>query len=139
MSSTKSTDKAAEEIKEKKSGETVKTGGKPAGKKSAEAQEESKPVQKKKEQAESKTVKKTAKKSPARKTDKPELKPEVYIEYQSQQVLEEIVIEKIKAAYVAGGHRVSSIKSLQVYIKPEEFKAYYVINNGKYTGEVFLF
>ena len=40
-----------------------------------------------------------------------------------------------KAAYVAEGHRASSIKKLAVYIKPEERKAYYVINE-KDTGSI---
>ena len=34
------------------------------------------------------------------------------------------------AAYVAEGHRASSVKKLVVYLKPEEGKAYYVINDG---------
>ena len=41
----------------------------------------------------------------------------------------EEVMEKAKAAYVAEGHRAASIKTLRLYIKPEERKAYYVIND----------
>jgi len=48
------------------------------------------------------------------------------------------VIEKAKNEFVAEGHRASSIKSLQVYLKPEEFAAYYVINQ-KFAGRVDLF
>lgn len=48
------------------------------------------------------------------------------------------VIEKAKNEFVADGHRASSIKSLQVYLKPEEFAAYYVINQ-KFAGRVDLF
>lgn len=55
------------------------------------------------------------------------------------QASEAVVVDKVKAAFVASGHRVSSIKSLQIYIKPEENKAYYVINDNKYSGEVDLF
>lgn len=36
--------------------------------------------------------------------------------------------ERAKAAYLAQGHRASGIKKLSVYVKPEEGKAYYVIN-----------
>ncbi len=43
------------------------------------------------------------------------------------------VKESAIAAYVAAGHQKSSISSLTVYIKPEERKAYYVIN-GKTSG-----
>ena len=73
------------------------------------------------------------------KPEKPELKPEVFIEFQNRQASESSVVDKVKAAFVASGHRVSSIKSLQIYIKPEEYKAYYVINDNKYSGEVDLF
>lgn len=34
------------------------------------------------------------------------------------------------AAYVAEGHRASSIKKLVIYLKPEEGKAYYVVNDS---------
>lgn len=33
------------------------------------------------------------------------------------------------AAYVAEGHRESGIKKLVIYVKPEERKAYYVVND----------
>mgnify|MGYP001057814548 CR=1 FL=1 len=45
--------------------------------------------------------------------------------------------EKAKAAFVAQGHRASTIKHLALYVKPEEQKAYYVIN-GKESGSVDL-
>lgn len=45
------------------------------------------------------------------------------------------VKEQVIADYVAAGHQKSSISSLTVYIKPEERKAYYVIN-GKDGGSV---
>ena len=41
------------------------------------------------------------------------------------------------AAYVAEGHRESSVKKLVLYLKPEEGKAYYVIND-KVNGSVDL-
>ena len=43
------------------------------------------------------------------------------------------VREQVIAAYVADGPQRSGISSLTVYIKPEERKAYYVIN-GKTSG-----
>lgn len=102
--------------------------------------EEAKPAAKKAEKEEAKPAKKSgAKKPAAKKTDKPEVKPEVFIEYQGQQAQQAVIIEKVRAAFVASGHRASSIKSLNIYIKPEEFKVYYVINDGKYTGDVDLF
>lgn len=44
------------------------------------------------------------------------------------------VKEQVVAAYVAAGHKKAGISSLTVYIKPEERKAYYVVNGE--TGSV---
>lgn len=44
------------------------------------------------------------------------------------------IINKIEEAYKAEGHRVSTIKDLQVYLNVGEGKAYYVIN-GKAEGK----
>ncbi len=41
--------------------------------------------------------------------------------------------EKVIAAYVAAGHRRGRITKLDIYIKPEERKIYYAIND-KATG-----
>ena len=84
-------------------------------------------------------AKKTAEKVVAKKeTKKATLTPEVYIQYTGREANQNDVIEKVKASYVADGHRAGSIKSLQVYLKPEEDAAYYVINQ-KYAGRVSLF
>ena len=81
-------------------------------------------------------AKKTAaKKAPAKKE---EATTEIVLQFNGQEVVVANVEEKVKAQYVAEGHRVSSIKSLTVYVKPEEYSAYYVIN-GKVTGRVDLF
>lgn len=69
---------------------------------------------------------------------KEELKPEVFIQFQGREAVVAEVIEKAKAEFVSAGHRVSTIKSLQVYLKPEENGAYYVINQ-KFAGKVDLF
>lgn len=62
---------------------------------------------------------------------------EVFFEYEGDQILTEDIVERIKNTYKEEGHRISSIKSLRVYINPEERKAYYVINDkadGKFVG-----
>ncbi len=118
--------------------EEVKADAKPAAVKAVK--EETAAAEKKAEKEEAKAAKKpAAKKTTAKKADKPELKPEVFIEYQGRQAGQASVVEKVKAAFVSSGHRASSIKSLQIYMKPEEFKAYYVINDGKFAGDVDLF
>lgn len=37
--------------------------------------------------------------------------------------------ERAVAAYVESGHKASSVKKLEIYLKPEEGKAYYVVND----------
>lgn len=59
---------------------------------------------------------------------------EIFIQYAGYQFQVEEIVERVKQAYVSEGHRTSSIHSLQVYIKPEEGLAYYVIN-GKSEGK----
>ena len=95
----------------------------------AETKETAKPAREKKP---SRAAKKAAKAA------KEELKPEVFIQYQGNEAIVADVIEKAKNEFIADGHRASSIKSLQVYLKPEEFAAYYVINQ-KFAGRVDLF
>lgn len=87
---------------------------------------------------EKKATEKKATKTTAKKALKEELKPEVFIQYQGNEAVVADAVEKAKAVYVAAGHRVSSIKSLQVYLKPEEYAAYFVINQ-KFAGRVDLF
>ena len=48
------------------------------------------------------------------------------------------IIENVKKSYVADGHKSTSIKSLNVYLKPEDGFAYFVINES-YAGKVDLF
>ena len=62
----------------------------------------------------------------------------IAVQFNGQETVVDAVVAKAKAAYEADGHRASSIKELQVYLKPEESAAYYVINK-KYAGRVDLF
>lgn len=82
------------------------------------------------------TVKKATTKKVADK--KAELVSEIYVQYAGREASSDAIIAKITDAYVAEGHRASSIKSLQVYLKPEENAAYYVINK-KNAGRIDLF
>ncbi len=69
---------------------------------------------------------------------KADTKTEITVQFQGLEVAIASVEEKVKAQFVAEGHRASSIKSLNIYVKPEENSAYYVINE-KETGRVDLF
>ncbi|MGN0342334.1 MAG: DUF6465 family protein [Roseburia sp.] len=86
-----------------------------------------------------KAAKTTAAKKPAaKKAEKKEMVPEVYVQFYGNESAVKDVVERAKEAFVAEGHRASSIKSLKVYLKPEEYAAYYVINE-KSVGRINLF
>ena len=61
-------------------------------------------------------------------------KTEYFIQYKDYEVRAEDIAEKIREQYVSLGHKLSDIKELQVYLKPEENTAYYVVNH-KDTGK----
>lgn len=119
---------------------------KPAEVKAAVKAEEEKVVEKAAEVKETvkatvKTAaKKTAQKKTTRKTatKKEASSTEVFVEFYGQQSSVESVEERVKAAFVAEGHKAGTIKSLKIYLKPEEQAAYYVIND-KFAGRVDLF
>ncbi len=85
----------------------------------------------------------TVKKAPVKKAApkkaavKKETSQNVYIQFEGKEVLTAEILEQVKETWKAEGHRVSSIKTLDIYVKPEEHAAYYVIN-GKTTGKVEL-
>lgn len=68
---------------------------------------------------------------------KEEMKSEVIVQHMGNDISVEKTVDKIIEMYVAEGHYRISIKSLQVYIKPEENAAYYVINH-KQNGKIDL-
>ncbi len=52
--------------------------------------------------------------------------------------IETEVTERVKAHYLAKGHSADSLENMQIYVKPEDFTAYYVINDSV-AGKVNLF
>ena len=81
---------------------------------------------------------KTTVKTAAKKTVKEPAKTEFIVEFQGNAASVANLEDKVKAQFVAEGHRAGCIKTLNIYIKPEDYKAYYVIND-KFTGSVDLF
>lgn len=81
------------------------------------------------------TAPKTEKKSDAAEAKKTktakerEVEQEFYVEFNNEQILYQNITDKIKEAYKNEGHRISSIKKLQVYMNIDQRKAYYVIND----------
>lgn len=97
--------------------------------------EAAKPAVKKTVAKKASTKKPVAKKATTKKVVK-EVVEEVYFEYNGEQLLSKELVDRIKETYKNEGHRISSIKSLRVYINPDERKAYYVINDkaeGKFV------
>lgn len=120
---TAKTPKAPETEKLQKATETVE----PVKAEKVEKQAEQ--VEKKPEKVEKKAEKKSAAKPAVQKVE------EVLIQFGGEEWNVAQLKEAAQAAYVAEGHRASSIKKLTVYLKPEERMAYYVVND-KVTGSV---
>lgn len=56
------------------------------------------------------------------------LKMKTFVEYNGKQVEEKELIANVKKVWVEAGNKVGDIKTLDLYIKPEEAAVYYVIN-----------
>lgn len=83
------------------------------------------------EKAETKTaVKKTTKR-----TTKKDAKTTVFVEYAGKQVEEKDMIASVKKVWTKAGNKIGDIKSMTLYVKPEEAAVYYVINETE-TGKV---
>ena len=124
---TSTTEKAAANITEEK--KEVKTEVKP------EVKAETKPEVKEETKA-SVEKKAPAKKAPAKKTTaKKDIKVKAVVEYYGKQVEEKDMIAAVKKAWTKSGRKVADIKTIDLYIKPEEGAVYYVIN-GIDTGAV---
>ena len=79
---------------------------------------------------------KPAAKTTAKKAE--EVKTTTLVQYQNKEVDMTKVEERVKAQFVSEGHKSSDIKTVNIYVKPEEYSAYYVIND-KVIGRVDLF
>ena len=63
------------------------------------------------------------------------MKMRTFVEYSGKQVEEKEIIANIKKVWVEAGNKVGDIKTLDLYIKPEEDAVYYVINKTE-SGKV---
>ena len=96
------------------------------------------PVVEVKEEAKKAPAKKApAKKAPAKKAAA-KAETVITLEFGDYTAVMSSLEEKVKAQIVAEGVKASSIKSLNIYVKPFENAAYYVVN-GDVTGRVDLF
>lgn len=79
---------------------------------------------------ETKPVAKATKKTAAKK----EVKTSLFVEYFGKQVSEKEMVASVKKAWTKSGHKIGEIKSMELYVKPEESAIYYVINKTE-TGK----
>ena len=130
MAAQKNVKKDAAAVQETKAVETK------AAAPAAEAKAET-PVAEPKAAPAKKTARTAAKRAVKAAAPAPEKLEELVIQYGVMEWKGAELMERAKAAYAAEGHRISSIKSLSLYVKPEERKAYYVVNDTE-TGSVEL-
>ena len=78
-----------------------------------------------------------AEKADAKKAEKKEAVQNVYVQFMGKEILTADLVAQVTEKWVALGHRASSIKELNLYVKPEDSAAYYVIN-GKESGKLEL-
>ena len=66
-------------------------------------------------------------------------KQTIYVQYMGDEITTDEIMKKIKEYWTKElKKKVSEMKNVTVYVKPEECKAYYVIND-EITGDVALF
>ena len=77
----------------------------------------------------------TTKKAAAKKV---EIKTEMYLQFSGKEYSQEEILQKVKDIWTYDLHQnVDDIKDVQLYLKPEESAAYYVVN-GVESGKVVL-
>ena len=69
------------------------------------------------------------------KAAKVKCKEEVFIQYSSHELRAADIIDRAKQDFVSKGNKLSDIKEIQVYIKPSDNAAYYVVNHSE-TGKI---
>lgn len=65
------------------------------------------------------------------------MKTILIVEYFGKQVEDKTLVAKAKEIWVAEGNKVKDIAELNIYVKPEESAAYYVINET-FSGKIEL-
>ena len=69
---------------------------------------------------------------------KAEIKTEMYLQFSGKEYSQEEILQKVKDIWTYDLHQnVDDIKDVQLYLKPEESAAYYVVN-GVESGKVVL-
>lgn len=129
------TEEKAEEFK-KAVEETAAKVMKKAEKKAAEVKKTAKKATAEVKKAAPEAAKKvveTAKRAAAKK----DIKTDVVLQYGEKEINTKDMIAAVKKEWTKARHKVSDIKSIELYIKPEDYAVYYVIN-GDTTGKIWM-
>lgn len=68
-------------------------------------------------------------------TTKKDIKTTLFVEYFGKQVEEKEMVAAVKKAWTSAGNKVGDIKTIELYVKPEDAAVYYVINKTE-SGKV---
>lgn len=96
--------------------------------KAAEVKAETKTEAPKAEEKKTEEPKKETKKAPAKRAAAKDIKTSVVVQFAGKEVTEKELIAAVKKAYTKKGNKVGDIKTIEIYVKPEENAAYYVVN-----------
>ena len=96
--------------------------------KAAEVKAETKTEAPKAEEKKAEEPKKETKKAPAKRVAAKDIKTSVVVQFAGKEVTEKELIAAVKKAYTKKGNKVGDIKTIEIYVKPEENAAYYVVN-----------
>ena len=130
MATRKTVKKAAETTTQT---QEVKTAEKAAAEAVKAEKAAAKETEKSAVKAEKKTTARTRKTTAAKK----EIKTEIVLQYGEKEVSTKDMIAAVKKEWTKAKHKISDIKSMELYVKPEDYAVYYVINVDT-TGKVWL-
>ena len=57
------------------------------------------------------------------------MKTDFYVEFFGKQINKDEVVKEVKKNWTDAGNKASDLKSLELYLKPEDNAVYYVINS----------
>ena len=125
-----------EEVEVKKPSEDKKTEEKPAVKKTEKTAAKKTGLEKKTSEVSADVPKDTAVKTAVKKSvKKQEMQVGISVQYMGKDISDKDMINRVKNDWTASKHKIGDIKTLELYVKVEENRVYYVIN-GTETGSV---
>ena len=128
---------AAAETAEKKAASAVKPAKKAAANAKKSVQKEAANVKKAVKKEAAKTKKTAAKIGKQALEILTPDKTTVYVQYLGREYDTNELLAQVKETYIADGSQAGPVKTISLYVKPEDNAAYYVINDT-YTGAVTL-